>query len=239
MGKFAWLDRDKEFDEACAYAHRYVKPLIQHALSREQALSAKKDDDRSPLQKSGGEPQKSRYSFIDELVKQETDPEKVQAQVMNILVAGRDSTASLLSSLFFTLSRRSDIFSKVQEEVAALQGRNPTYDDLKEMKYLNHTIRETLRLYPVLPFNTRVANKDTMLPLGGGPDGKSPIFICKGQMIIYQIYSMHRRQDLWGPDAEQFRPERWIDARPTFEYLPFSAGPRICPGESLLQLLFE
>lgn len=43
---------------------------------------------------------------------------------------------------------------------------------------------------------------------------------------------MHRREDLWGADAHVFRPERWETMRPTFEYLPFNAGPRICPGMS-------
>lgn len=153
--------------------------------------------------------------------------------VMNILVAGRDTTASLLSSLFFTLAQRPDVYSKLQEEVAHLKGRSPTYEDIKEMKYLNYTIKEALRLYSVVPLNTRVANKDTTLPVGGGPDGQSPIYVRQGQMVVYQVYSLHRRVDLWGPDADEFRPERWYKIRLGFEYLPFNAGPRICPGKVL------
>lgn len=44
---------------------------------------------------------------------------------------------------------------------------------------------------------------------------------------------MHRRKDLWGPDADEFVPERWDGLRPGWEYLPFNGGPRICIGQQL------
>lgn len=71
---------------------------------------------------------------------------------------------------------------------------------------------------------------DTVLPLGGGPDGKSPLFIPKGRLVSWSLYTMHRRKDLYGDDAEDFRPERWDTLRPGWEYLPFNGGPRICLG---------
>ncbi|KAL8920900.1 MAG: hypothetical protein Q9172_004287 [Xanthocarpia lactea] len=229
MGKFAWLDWDPGFSDACNRTHSYVKPFIERAIARRHSsLNAKeKQYNTNPT-----DAQNTRYCFLDELVKEENDSEHILGQVLNILVAGRDTTASLLSSLFFTLSRRSDVMAKLREEVSQLNGRAPTYDDIKGMKYLNWAIKETLRMYSVVPMNTRNANKDTVLPSGGGLDGQSPIFVRKGQMIVYQSYSLHRRSDLWGSDSNEFKPERWYDARPAFEYLPFNAGPRICPGES-------
>jgi cytochrome P450 len=83
---------------------------------------------------------------------------------------------------------------------------------------------------PVVPSNTRLANKDTTLPVGGGPDGKSKVFVKKNQIIVYSVWVMHRRKDLYGEDAEEFRPERWETLRPGWEYLPFNGGPRICLG---------
>ena len=71
-----------------------------------------------------------------------------------------------------------------------------------------------MRLYPVVPGNARTAVVDTILPLGGGEDGKSPIFIPKGQIVQYSVYAMHRRKDLYGEDAEEFKPERWDTYRP-------------------------
>lgn len=82
-----------------------------------------------------------------------------------------------------------------------------------------------------------MSTKDTTLPLGGGPDGKSPLFIPARTNIIYLVWSMHRRTDLYGPDAADFRPERWETIRPGWEYLPFNGGPRICIGRTFFPSL--
>lgn len=71
---------------------------------------------------------------------------------------------------------------------------------------------------------------DTVLPLGGGPDGKSPIFVPAGRQVGWHLYTIHRRKDIYGEDAEEFRPERWETLRPGWEFLPFNGGPRICIG---------
>jgi cytochrome P450 len=71
--------------------------------------------------------------------------------------------------------------------------------------------------------NARYANKDTTIPRGGGKDGKSKIFIKKGSTVEYSVHVMHRRQDLWGPDADDFRPERWEGRKAGWEYLPVSS----------------
>lgn len=77
-----------------------------------------------------------------------------------------------------------------------------------------------------------------MLPVGGGLDLQSPVLVPKGTSVAYSVYSMHRRPDFYGMDAEQFRPERWdehmslnddpINAK--WGYLPFNGGPRTCLG---------
>lgn len=76
---------------------------------------------------------------------------------------------------------------------------------------------------------------DTVLPLGGGPYGKSPLLIPKGTIVGWSLYAMHRRTDLFGQDAEEFKPERWEKLRPGWEYLPFNGGPRICIGRESLR----
>jgi cytochrome P450 len=72
-----------------------------------------------------------------------------------------------------------------------------------------------MRLYPVTPLlPPRKANKDTILPHGGGPDGKSPLFVPKGTGLVVNIHCGNRRKEIYGQDAEEFRPERWEDLRP-------------------------
>ncbi len=85
----------------------------------------------------------------------------------------------------------------------------------------------------MVPRNEREAVRDTVLPLGGGKNGLSPVMVPKGTLVVYSLYAMHRRTDIFGPDADDFRPERWADdkLRPGWGYLPFNGGPRICIGQ--------
>ena len=141
--------------------------------------------------------------------------------------------------MWFVLSKRPDIWSKLQAEVATLNGDIPDWEELKNFKYLKALMNESLRLHPVVPINSREAFEDTTLPVGGGPDGRAPLFIKKGDVMGWSVYTMHRRKDYYGVDAEDFKPERWLDdpatgkkgLRPGWEYLPFNGGARICLGQ--------
>lgn len=86
-------------------------------------------------------------------------------------------------------------------------------------------------MHPSVPINARRAQRDTTLPTGGGPDGKSPVYVRAGQEVVYTVHAMHRRRDIWGPDADEFRPERFEGRKSGWEYLPFNGGPRICLGQ--------
>ena len=172
-----------------------------------------------------------RYVFLEELVRQTTDKYAIRSELLNILLAGRDTTASLLSNLWWEISRRPEVWAKLRAEVDALNGEKPTFDQMREMKYLRNVVSESLRLYPVVPLNQREAINDTYLPRGGGKDGQSPVFIPKGMAVGYSVFAMQRRKDIYGEDAEEFKPERWDNIRPGWEYLPFNGGPRICLGQ--------
>lgn len=80
-----------------------------------------------------------------------------------------------------------------------------------------------------------MANKDTHLPAGGGVDGKSRMFVAKGTHVMINTHSLHQRQDIYGQDSEEFKPERWASQQTLnyWDYLPFSGGPRICIGRKL------
>lgn len=87
-----------------------------------------------------------------------------------------------------------------------------------------------------MPLNAREATRLTTLPIGGGPDGKAPVLVRPGERVGYSVYAMHRRKDIYGDDADDFRPERWEgDALRDigWGYLPFNRGPRICLGREL------
>ncbi|KAH6654776.1 cytochrome P450 [Truncatella angustata] len=172
------------------------------------------------------------YVFLDELLKSGEPDDVVRDHLISIFFAGRDTTTSVLTYLFYELSRRPDVVSKIREEISELEDDNPAWEQLKHLKYLNWAVKEALRLHPPVPSNSRAAVRDTVLPIGGGRDGKSPVFVPKDTLVYYQIWTVHRRKDIYGEDAEEFRPERWETLKPGHEYLPFNGGPRICIGQN-------
>lgn len=110
----------------------------------------------------------------------------------------------------------------------------PNHEHIRRMPYLSHVIKESLRLFPPVPLNNRTASKTTILPRGGGPDGNSPILVRRGELVVYSQYVNARRKNIYGPDAGDFRPERWEggSANPFgWAYFPFNGGPRACLGQ--------
>ena len=81
--------------------------------------------------------------------------------------------------------------------------------------------------------NMRLCLRDCVIPTGGGPNGKVPIFVSQGTQVSVNFAAMQRDKDIWGEDAEDFRPERWERMKLGWHYIPFSGGPRICPGQQL------
>lgn len=89
--------------------------------------------------------------------------------------------------------------------------------------------------------NVRVALKTTTIPMGGGPDGQSPILVPKGMGIGFAPYITHRDPDIYGEDADEFRPERWEGDKLKnvgLGFMPFHAGPRICLGSKCLPMQY-
>jgi cytochrome P450 len=182
----------------------------------------------------------SGYTFLHAIAGYTRDRKVLRDQLVSILLAGRDTTACTLTWAIYEMSRQPHIIAKLRQEIIQQVGleRQPTYQDLKDMKYLSHIINETLRLYPVVPYNVRVALHDTTLPVGGGPDGTQPIAILKNTPIGYSTLVMQRRHDLYPPPetgfpaVDEFCPERWDNWTPkSWTYVPFNGGPRICIGQ--------
>ncbi|KAK1625382.1 cytochrome P450 [Colletotrichum phormii] len=152
-------------------------------------------------------------------------------QIVNMLLAARDTTAGLLAFAFFLLARNPKVWNKLRADVLEHYTEPLTYDAVMQMTYLRYVLQETLRLFPPIATNSRMANKDCVIPVGGGPDGRSPMFVAKNNVVTYSTFVMHRCPELFGSDAEEFIPESWETLRPGWEYLPFNGGSRVCPGQ--------
>lgn len=222
---FYFLVNNSEFRNSCKLVHNFASFYVKRAL----AFSPEELEEKSA----------NGYTFLYELVKQTRDPKALQDQLLNILLAGRDTTAGLLSFTFYELARNPDIFEKLKEEIYTAFGSGDdariediTFESLKKCEYLKWVLNEALRLYPSVPINFRVATRDTVLPHGGGKDGQQPMYVGKGTTVAYPVFCTHRLQEYYGKDADVFRPERWADIRKIgWAYVPFNGGPRICLGQ--------
>ncbi|KAJ5357988.1 Cytochrome P450 E-class CYP52 [Penicillium brevicompactum] len=218
---------NQEFRKCIKIVHSFVDRYVHSALAQAQQQEEKGQ---------GIEKVPSHYIFLEALTRTTKDPVRLRDESLNVLLAGRDTTASLLSWAILLLARNSHIFARLRSDILEQFGtydqpRDMNFASLKSCHYLRYFLNEILRLYPVVPFNRRCATKDTTLPRGGGKDGNSPIFIRKGRTVMYGTYVLHRRKDIWGEDAEIFNPDRWVGRKVTWEYIPFNGGPRTCIGQ--------
>ncbi|KAE8385394.1 cytochrome P450 [Aspergillus alliaceus] len=224
---FYWLINPKQFRKANSTVHRFIDYYVNKALQCDQSNG-------SPQTKEKG-PDYERYYFLRALASQTKDRKVLRDQLVNVLLASRDDVASLLSSIFYLLARDQLAWKKLKEEIShatSLCKDKIGLEEIQRLPYLRGVVHEALRLFPPVSLNARVARHDTTIPVGGGPDGRAPVFVCKGQTILYSVWALHRRLDLWGEDAEDFRPERWVARKQTAgEFLPFNAGPRVCLGQ--------
>ncbi|KAF7982653.1 hypothetical protein HWV62_27101 [Athelia sp. TMB] len=206
----------------------YLAPILKDAVEKQESRAAGYDDD----DKIG-----EAETLLSHLVKLTTDKTVLRDEILNILVAGRDTTASTLTFVVYFLATHPAALERLRDEIMTKVGPSarPTYDDIRDMKYLRAVINETLRLFPSVPFNVREAIHETTWP---SPDPtKKPLYIPAKTSTAYSVFVMHRRSDLWGPDALEFDPDRFLDERVKyltanpFIFLPFNAGPRICLGQ--------
>ncbi|KAI4356834.1 hypothetical protein L6164_000821 [Bauhinia variegata] len=169
----------------------------------------------------------------------EFDPIYLRDIILNFIIAGKDTTAATLSWFVYMLCKYPAVQEKAAKEVQeAIKAKeisscaefvsSVTDEALEKMNYLHAAITETLRLYPAVPVDAKACFSDDTLP-----DGYS---VNKGDTVAYQPYAMGRMKFIWGEDAEEFKPERWLDENGNFrqespfKFTAFQAGPRICLG---------
>jgi cytochrome P450 len=147
---------------------------------------------------------------------------ELRDELMTLLMAGHETTATALAWTMHRILTEPGVLPRVRDEVAsAAPGGRLSLDALGTLPYLDALIRETLRLDPVISDVMRILQRPMRI---GGVD------LPAGVAVAPNIYAAHRRPDVW-PEPDRFRPERFLDQRPSpYEYLPFGGGARRCLG---------
>ncbi|RDI78682.1 hypothetical protein Vi05172_g11252 [Venturia inaequalis] len=223
VGRSYWMVDGYSYRKACRELGKINDSFIAAAITNaKNRLAAHKNEPRNA---------------IEALVVDGHDFGYISNQCRHLIIAGFETTSALLGFSFALIEQDPEVSRKLRAEVLSRFGtdlipRQPlNFENLKNCKYMQFVINETLRLYPAGPSIQRVAIRDTVLPRGGGPDGASPIVVPKNSTIQLGIYLAHRRKDIWGEDANEFVPERWEGRKKGYGFIPFLAGPQVCLGQ--------
>ncbi|XP_063630769.1 cytochrome P450 4C1-like [Cydia splendana] len=152
---------------------------------------------------------------------------ELREELMVFMVAGSDTSATAVSYTTVLLSRYPDVQDKVYQELQEVFGesdRAVTPEDLPKLTYLEAVIKESLRLYPPVPVVVREVHEDILLPSG--------TTLVVETTVMFNIWGTHRNTAYWGRDAEEFRPERFLQGplpHPAM-FVPFSYSVRNCLG---------
>jgi cytochrome P450 len=154
--------------------------------------------------------------------------QQLRDEVVTLLIAGHETTATALSWTFYLLSQNPLAEQRLRLELAqVLSGRLPTAADLPSLPYSRMVIDESMRLYPPAWVTERIAVAD---------DEICGYAIPAGSIVVVSPYVMHHHPAYW-ENPESFDPQRFLPersaGRPRYAYFPFGGGPRMCIGNSL------
>ncbi|MEH2378952.1 MAG: cytochrome P450 [Nostoc sp.] len=191
-----------------------------------QLLQAEIEEKRTKNNQSQGDVLSLMMAARDENGQGMTDDE-LKDELLTILFAGHETTATTLAWAFYQIHQNSDVLLKLQQELDSL-GENPNPMEIAQLPYLTAVCLETLRMYPVLPILFPRITKSSINIAGYqfAPD----------TTLIASIYLLHYREDLY-PNPQQFNPERFLERQYSpWEFIPFGGGSRRCLGYALALL---
>lgn len=148
---------------------------------------------------------------------------KIRTEMLFLVIGGHETTAAALGWTFAFLASRPDLAARVRNEVDALGGRDITAGDMPQLPFVRACFDEAQRLQGGLVFNPKRALVDD--EIGG-------YRIRAGSTVLYSNISLHRDPRFWGSDANEYRPDRWLDGEiNNAAFQAFGRGPRMCMGK--------
>jgi cytochrome P450 len=218
INRFFNVGTEKTLRESVKIVHEFADEMIR---SRMELKTEKNDED-----------------FLSRFIgKDENSTEFLRDIVISFILAGRDTTSSALSWFFWLLSLNPDVEGNILKELETIRSSNGknlgdtySFEELRDMHYLQAAISETLRLYPPVPVDTKACQSDDVLPDG--------TFVGKKWFVTYHAYAMGRMESIWGKNCRDFVPERWLEngiyrQESPFKFPVFHAGPRMCLGKDM------
>ncbi|KAJ2947094.1 hypothetical protein O0L34_g16441 [Tuta absoluta] len=214
----------KRFRNALDFSRNFINEVI-----------ISKSKPNKPNQPSTAKNPKSLLEMLlDPLNSQRLSNLELIDEMLTFFVAGTETTAVTIGFTLLMLAKYPVVQDKIEISHKPINQTYVSSDDLPQLKYLDVVIKETMRLYPPGVVVLRKIDKYVTLPTS------TPVTLPPGCGCVIHIWALHRNPDYWGPDADEFRPNRFLDKPETLkhpaQYMPFSYGPRSCIGHQFATL---
>lgn len=228
-----------EHDEKLKILHNFTNSVISDRLKDFDSIKSEMVRQEMSGEGDGGfGSKKIRLAFLDMLIYMSDNLTKltiedIREEVDTFMFEGHDTTAAAMNWATHLIGANPEVQAKVHKEIDTVFGqdkRDPTMEDLKELKYLECCIKEALRLFPSVPMFARNAAEDMQL---------GEFTIPKDTTVVLLTTALHRDPEVF-PNPEEFDPDRFLlensRNRHPYSYVPFSAGPRNCIGQKFALL---
>ncbi|KAI2631766.1 cytochrome P450 [Xylaria nigripes] len=163
--------------------------------------------------------------------------EELTAEALTQLIAGSDTTSNSSCALLYYVARTPGVLAKVQGELDAAipdhETKVPDFESIRNLPYLEAVINETLRIHSTsgIGLPRQIPSTSQGISLNGH-------YFPPGTVLSVPTYSIHHSREIWGDDADEYRPERWenLTLRQKNAFIPFSYGPRSCVGRNVAEM---
>ncbi|XP_075549779.1 cytochrome P450 4V2-like isoform X2 [Dermacentor variabilis] len=219
---YSMSQASKDFKKNIKFIHEYNRKIVKQRLAEYKVGKVKAD---------------SKKSFLDillhmHMVDGTLTEEEVRNEVTSIFIGGFETTASSIAYTLFLLGNHPEVQAKVHEEIDSIfagdMERDVTIDDMKQLKYMECVVKESMRIYPPVPLIARNVDEDMQV---------GEYTVPRGAVAVAAIYFIQRHPKYYeNPDT--FLPERFLDTKEKnpFLYIPFSGGFRNCIGQRFANL---
>ncbi|XP_070210563.1 putative cytochrome P450 CYP13A4 [Littorina saxatilis] len=222
-----WLeDRMKEYLNYRKKTDETYDDLLQQML--DARIPDKSFHDLDIEVKTGDEPQLDINGNLKKSTFKSLTESEVVAHSLLFLLAGYETSSTTLAYIFYELATNPHVQHALRKEImeAMPEGEEPSYNNIKDLKYMDMVINETLRKYPLASTVIARQCQDTCQVEG--------LTIPSGMLVQANVWALHRDPKHWGTDPEAFDPTRFSPEnkaeRHGMSWMPFGAGPRMCVG---------
>nr|GMD51232.1 alkane hydroxylase MAH1-like [Ipomoea batatas]GMD57893.1 alkane hydroxylase MAH1-like [Ipomoea batatas] len=240
LQKWVGIGKEKKLSQACRAFDQYIYSCINKRLPQDNNHNS--EEDYLSLFTAYVQAYKQQDQ-LQALLTTDSSPVKfLRDTLLSLMFAGRDTTSSTLTWLFYLLAQNPLVQANIRDEIEnkfnLLQKQDNNkkllffkVEECQKLVYLHGALCESLRLFPPVAIEHKVSAGMDVLPSGH--------LIKPNTRMILSFYSSGRMDSIWGEDCKEFKPERWISSKgrikhePSYKFPAFNAGPRTCLGKEM------